>query len=290
MGGVIIASPTADENAVYLPTRKPADGKIGKTFAGGVLHAVSPRTGLTLWVREFPSFVAGRAVADGKHLFIVTYDGILYCLSNVTGETLWSLTLQATALSQPVLSDGRLFLGDENGFFHSLDARTGKTLWRYRTRAPVRVPAAFHDSVVYTAAADGYIYAILKESGERLWRVRAGAAVQSLVPTDKCIIATSFDNFAYCLSHQSGQKIWKHKFGARVLAVPLVASDGILFAPLSGSEYVVLESTSGRKVNSIVVGEDEIISASPINFYALLLLPTRKGLYAYTQHSNASSK
>jgi hypothetical protein len=61
-----------------------------------------------------------------------------------------------------------------------------------------------------------------------------------------------------------------------------VTEDGVLLAPLSGEECVVLAPRDGRKLNSINVGEDNNTGASPVFSGRLLLLTTRKGLFAYS--------
>src|SRR3712207_8489639 len=51
-------------------------------------------------------------------------------------------------------------------------------------------------------------------------------------------------------------RLWKRQLPGRVAAQPLVAEDGILLAPLSGEECLVLSLRDGKKLNSINVGED----------------------------------
>jgi hypothetical protein len=106
--------------------------------------------------------------------------------------------------------------------------------------------------------------------------------VQSVTPAGRCLLVTSLDNFAYCLSPRKGYRVWKRQLPGRVAAQPLVTEDGILLAPLSGEECVVLAPRDGRKLNSINVGEDNNTGASPVLIGRLLLVTTRKGLFAYS--------
>ena len=106
--------------------------------------------------------------------------------------------------------------------------------------------------------------------------------MQSVTPTKRCLIATSLDNFVYCLSAQRGHKLWKRQLPGRVAAQPVATDEGVLFAPLAGEECIVLDQKDGRKVNSILVGEDNNLAASPLLEGNLLLLTTRKGLLAFS--------
>lgn len=290
MGGVATAPPVVDEYALYLSIRTLEDPKKVKNSAIGTLQAISPKTGLTLWLKTFNSEISGGAVFDHTDfLFIATKDGLIYRLNKLTGDIDWKRQLPANILSQPAMNGSKLYVGDEKGALHAFDVNTGETIWRYQTRSSFRVPVSFFNDAVFVASTDGHVHALAQTSGELFWRVRTGASVHSLVQTSSCVIATSFDNFAYCLSHDSGQKIWKYKFDGRVLAVPLVTRDAVLFAPISGDEFIVLETLKGRKVNSIPVGADNITSASPVIYDDLLFLTTRQGLFAYTEHVKTNS-
>jgi outer membrane protein assembly factor BamB len=104
--------------------------------------------------------------------------------------------------------------------------------------------------------------------------------VQTVLATEKCILATSLDNFIYCLSPQNGVKIWKRQLAGRVAAPPLVLNGGVLVAPLVGDECVILNLEDGKKINSIYVGEDNNTEAAPLLSADTLLLTTREGLLA----------
>ncbi|MDQ3805706.1 MAG: PQQ-like beta-propeller repeat protein, partial [Acidobacteriota bacterium] len=185
-------------------------------------------------------------------------------------------------LSQPVLAGRRLYIGDESGTLFAVEQRTGRTLWRYQTRKPFRAPVGVAAETVYAASQDGHVYALEAGDGRLRWRARTGGAVQSVTPAGRCLFVTSLDNFAYCLSPRKGYRIWKRQLPGRVAAQPLVAADGILLAPLSGEECLVLDPRDGRKLNSINVGEDNNTAAAPILSGGLLLVTTRRGLFAYS--------
>lgn len=287
IGGQISTPPHADDDGVFVAAENivPADGT---SRAGGSLRALSRTSGLTVWVRPLPAPIRGGLVSQQATLFGGAADGRLYAFKKPSGEVLWVRQGRAPFASRPTLSGDSLLIGDEEGNLWAFNMETGKTLWRYRTRGAVRAAVAVVGETIYAGSNDGFVYALNRADGRLRWRARTGAAVQSITPTKRCLVAASLDNFVYCLSTGSGRKIWKRQLAGRIAAGPVATDDGVLFAPLAGEECVVLAQKDGRKVNSIFVGEDNNMAASPLLLGDLLLLTTRKGLIAFSNTATAA--
>ncbi|HEV3468444.1 MAG TPA: PQQ-binding-like beta-propeller repeat protein [Pyrinomonadaceae bacterium] len=281
VGGSISAAPAADEAALYVASENAGAEGEGPVKRRGAVRSLGQQSGVTLWLRTLPAPIRGQMVSDQTAVYGGAEDGRLYALKKATGELLWVRQHPAPFLSQPVLAAGRLYIGDEAGNLFAVEQQTGRTLWRYQTRKPFRAPVAAAADTVYAASHDGHVYALDAGTGSLRWRARTGGAVQSVAPAGRCLFVTSLDNFAYCLSPRKGYRVWKRQLPGRVAAQPLVTADGILLAPLSGEECVVLDPRDGRKLNSINVGEDNNTAAAPLLSGGLVLLTTRKGLYAY---------
>lgn len=282
IGGEISASPTADERAVYIASETIAPPSSSFSPATGTLRALSSQTGVTLWMRTLPMPIRGSMVSNETALFGGTSDGRLYAIRKQNGEVLWMKEFRTSFNSHPVIHGERIYVGAEDGTLLVIDLQTGRTLWHYRTRGALRAPVAVFNQMVFLGSLDNYIYALDDSDGRLRWRARTGAGIQSVTVTDKGLVAVSLDNFVYKLSYSNGKKIWKRQLAGRVAAQPLADEEVALFAPLAGDECVILDLKDGRKVNSIPVGEDNNTAASPIIINNILLLTTRKGLYAYT--------
>jgi outer membrane protein assembly factor BamB len=282
VGGSISASPSADATALYIASESGATAEKRNPNVLGAVRAIGRQSGVTIWLRPLSAPIRGRLVAGAEAVFGGAEDGRLYALKKSTGEILWIRQHSSPFLSQPVLAGARLYIGDEAGNLFAVEIATGRTLWRYQTQKPWRAPVGLSEGVVYAGSQDGYVYALEAGSGAVRWRARTGGAVQSVTPAGQCLLVTSLDNFAYCLSPRKGYRRWKRQLPGRVAAQPLVADDGILLSPLSGEECVVLAPRDGRKLNSINVGEDNNTGASPLLSGRLLLLTTRRGLFAYS--------
>ena len=191
--------------------------------------------------------------------------------------------------SSPVLYGRKLYVVDTGGSLYAIEESTGETFWRYRTRAQSGASLAIIEGTVFVGSDEGYVHAIDERTGRMRWRARAGAAVQTVQPAGKCLLATSLDNFVYCLSTQRGKKVWKRQLPGRVTARPLVLEDDVLLSPLAGDECVVLSLQDGRKINSVYVGEDNNSEADPMLSGDLLLLTTRKGVLAFSNQTPDAS-
>lgn len=282
LGGSISASPAADETGLYVASESGEEDEKKGMKARGAVRSLGPQSGVTLWLRPIPAPIRGKLIAGDGAVFGGAEDGRLYALKKATGEVLWIRQHTSPFQSQPVLWEGKLYIGDEVGNLYAVEQATGRTLWRYQTRKPLRAPVGVGEGLIYAGSHDGHVYALEAGSGALRWRARTGGAVQSVTPAGRCLVVTSLDNFAYCLSPRKGYRIWKRMLPGRVSAQPLVTEDGILLAPLSGAECVVLAPRDGKKLNSINVGEDNNTGASPVLSGRLLFLTTRRGLYAYT--------
>jgi outer membrane protein assembly factor BamB len=281
-GGYISAAPASDESGVYIATEIRAEGKSPVPAATGALRLIGKQSGVTLWVRSLHAPIRTALAVNSTNVFAGTVDGKLYSLKKSSGEVVWLKTNPSPFNSHPLLFDNRLYVGDEVGNLFAIEQNTGRTLWRYRTRGSLRASVAVSGGTVFAGSTDSNVYALSERTGRLRWRSRTGGGIQSVVATPRCVLATSLDNFAYCLSPQSGRRIWKRQLSGRVLSQPLAAPDGVLLAPVSGDECVVLDLNEGKKINSIDVGEDNNTGASPVRAGGLILLTTRKGLIAYS--------
>ena len=289
LGGVITSSPSADSRGVYMASEIPPSEGSKYPQATGVLRALGSQSGVTLWMRTLPSPIRGALASNASTLFGRSSDGRIYAVKKENGEIAWIKYGYMPFNSSPVLYGGKLYVVDSGGSLYAIEESTGQTSWRYRTRAQAGASLAIVEGVVFVGTDDGYVHAIEEATGRMRWRARAGAAVQTVQPAGRCLLATSLDNFVYCLSRQKGKKLWKRQLPGRVAARPLVLGDDVLLSPLAGDECVVLSLQDGRKINSVYVGEDNNSEADPLLSGDLLLLTTRKGVLAFSNQTPDAS-
>jgi eukaryotic-like serine/threonine-protein kinase len=282
IGGEVSASPVADDRAVYIASETifPPSRELRAT---GALRALGKEGGVTLWMRTFHRPLRGSLAMNSTTLFGGTSDGRVFAVEKATGSFLWVMQHWQPFNSHPSLYGSTLYVGCDDGNLFALNKKTGQTLWRYRTRGAVRGRAVEVDSVVYFGSADGYVYALNAVDGRLRWRTRTGAGVQVVAEGGGGLVIASLDNFVYKLSFLRGDRLWKRQLAGRVASEPLMATDGVLFTPLSGDAGVVLDLRDGKQLNTLPVGEDNNTAASPVAAGGVLLVTTRRGLMAFSR-------
>lgn len=286
-GGEISASPAADDKKVYVASEYGDISSTSRTTKGA-LRALGEEAGVTKWMRTLPAPIRGSLAVSSSSLFGGASDGKVYAIDKQTGLTQWTNQYSSSFESQPVLSGSLLFIGSEDGTLYAIDQASGKTVWHYRTRGPIRGPAAVASGTAYFGSGDAYVYAVREGDGRFLWRARAGAAVQSVARAGEGLLVASLDNFVYFLSLNRGSRLWKRQLSGRISSQPLTATDGALFVPLSSNSGIVLALRDGKQVNTLPIGEDNSIGASPVSVGDVVLVTTIHGLLAFSHPATGS--
>jgi outer membrane protein assembly factor BamB len=290
IGGDISCPPVFDTQRVYIISESQAfaDGN-RKTF--GVVRAISRASGITLWVREFPRPFRRGLSANSVSLFTSLDDGRFYSIDKLTGETRWVAQLSYRAPDAPLLEADKLYSLTGDGYLIALSQRTGKILQRYRTGGAVRLQAGVQQGTLYSATADGYISALREQGGSLalLWRKRAGAGIQDITATPEGVLVTARDNFVLLLEPSRGKRLWKRQMPARLAVPPSLGYGTALFSPVGEEACIALSLRDGKVINSLPIGQDNSVVASPLIVGDLVLIPTRKGLLAFAPAGKSPS-
>ena len=283
VGGEITASPLADGRTVYVASGgEQSEGVPSPTASEGAVRALGYMSGVTNWLSKLPRPLVGTLAANDHSVFGYSQEGHVYALRKADGQLLWVRKHGRAFTSAPLIHNDRLYLGSKDGEVYALDVKTGAIIWRYKTGGAISSNVTLSGRIICVGSADYHAYGLSLNDGRLLWRYRTGGRVQSVAATPHGFLITSLDNFVHLISPLRGKRIWKRLLMGRVAAPPVTTLEGALFAPLSGEECVVLELKSGRRLNSVYVGDGNNTAAAPLISGHILLLTTRKGLYALT--------
>jgi outer membrane protein assembly factor BamB len=123
--------------------------------------------------------------ADGKTLFVGSYDKSVYALSAADGSTRWTFATGGPVRRDPALSpDGStVYVGSDDRYVYALSAAAGSVQWRSATGDAVWCsPAVSADgSMVYVGSNDGSVHALRAADGERRWRFATGGGVMGSI-------------------------------------------------------------------------------------------------------------
>jgi outer membrane protein assembly factor BamB len=279
-GGLISAPIAANDNVIYIATRKlAADG----SEAGASLRVVDKTTGLTVWVKDYPRAFTSPLAVSAEHLYIGSADGAFYALDARNGDLIWKVATQDVVRGQARITANAIAFGSDDGALRVVEAQTGKLIWKLQTGGRIIGQPASHERTFYFGSGDGYMYAVDQATGKVRWRSRTGAAIEAppVIVGDRVLIA-SFDNFIYALSLTSGDRLWKRRLENRITTAPVVEGDAAMVAPLRSDYVAVFLNANGRRVNLYQLDKEYEIVAAPIFVGDTLILATSKGLVVAT--------
>lgn len=288
VGGDISVSPVVDTQRVYIISESHdlGDGN-KKTF--GVVRAISRASGVTLWLKEFARPLSRGLTAGTLSLFACLDDGRFYSIDKLTGETRWMIQLPHAPVADPILEDEKLYSLTLDGYLIAINQRTGNVLQRYRTGTISRLQLSVGRGTLYYGTEEGYMFALGERRGSLtlLWRRRVGAGLQNIVATPDGVLVTAQDNFVLFLESRHGKRLWKRQMPARLAVPPSVDNESALFAPIGEETCVALSLRDGRVINSLPIGKDNSVVASPLLLGDRVFIPTRKGILAFAPALNS---
>jgi outer membrane protein assembly factor BamB len=286
VGGDVLVTSVADSQNIYVASetnRLKIQTVQNADDYSGYVRALSRSSGVTRWLCKLPQPVHTGLVANETSIFADSTDGKVYAINKKTGELLWITQLPGHVSSPLVIDEKTLYAGTDTGYLLSLDQTTGRITWRYRTRRVLCAIKSTSNNSLYFGTPDGFVNALSEKDGELalLWRRRVGTGIQSISQTSNGILVTTQDNFVMLLEFQKGKNVWKKQMPARLAPQPLLTYDTGLFAPIGEDVCIALSLRDGKQVNTLFIGEDNSVVASPILANDVLLIPTRIGLLAF---------
>jgi outer membrane protein assembly factor BamB len=283
VGGEVLVSPVVDSQNIYVASE--INGLTAQNVDDyfGYLRALSRVSGVTRWICKLPQPVHAGMVDNETSLFADSIDGKVYAINKKNGELLWTTQLPGLAPSPLILNEENIYAGTENGYLLSLDQTTGRINWRYQTRRVMCLIRSASNNSLYFGTSDGFVNALGDKDGELtlFWRRRVGTGVQSISQTSNGILITTQDNFVMLLEFRKGKTVWKKQMPARLALQPLLTYDTGLFAPIGEEVCIALSLRDGKQVNTLFIGQDNSVVASPLLADDILLIPTRLGLLAF---------
>ncbi len=252
LGGQAYATPVVADGVAYIGT------------TGGVVNAIDPRDGKSLWTFSAgaPIFASVAVTADA--IYAVADNGYLYRLDRRDGKQRWRYPLGdgdvARVLphplvydwdwqgAQPLVVEDTVYVGAGDGGFHAVAAGSGQRRWRFDTRGAIRNAAAVANDRLYVASTDHFVYALDRATGRELWRNDTGAALDAVpVVHDGRVLVGNRGAGLLSLDAASGETKWRLYFwGSWVESTPVVR-DGVIYIGSSDLRRVsAIDPTDGH--------------------------------------------
>src|SRR5262249_43310771 len=112
------------------------------------------------------SGIAARAVVDGSHVYVGSFDSNMYALNTDHGTVDWSFKGGNWFWATPLVKDGVVYAACLDGKMYAVDASSGAQKWNYDTGSPLRAAPVFVGDDLVVASRNGDIGMLGQDSGE----------------------------------------------------------------------------------------------------------------------------
>ena len=267
------------------------DGKLFVSSGFGVLSALDPETGATIWSQDLGSpGTATPTVYDGR-VYVVAGDDVAWVLDTATGRVEWQLSATPDIHNvlggpAPALTEKYAVMAFGAGELQGAFRKGGLRLWDAQVAgqrsgvASAQVLDITGDPVVvgdrvYTGSHAGRTVALRLGSGKRIWTANEGP-LNPVWPAGESLFMVTDRNELVRLAAQDGTRIWGHAlplfderkprkqaqivghFGPIIAGGQLVlaSGDGRLrfFDPASGQMIRSVDLPGGATSNPVVAG------------------------------------
>ena len=227
------------------------DGKIyGYKFVDNALRTdpewLYPRQG------AMTGTIIGGIIISNNTVYFAMSDGMVYALDANGLYKKWAYKIPSIVWSAPVIDGNTLYIGCFNKTVYALNAATGTEIWKTKTEGSINSSPAIFDNKIFIGDYNRRFYALDAATGNIVWQF----------PTDD----TGADN----------PQNW---FWAKP-----VVFNGNVYAPCLDGNVYVLNPSTGKLVNKIVLG-DSIVS-SPVVIGNTLVVATSVASTAPTRQKS----
>lgn len=201
-GGILKASPSIVDGAVYIPSETPEVATLFK---------IDSQTGELIWRKEIlyehqftggtdmigsPTVAAGIVFASAN---LRTY----YAINATNGNTIWNFTnpeANEFIVSSPIYIDGKVFIVDKFDIT-CLNASTGKKIWNTFTGDEYYVSPSYADGKIYIVTSERNIFIFDAVTGEKIERyILPSASWSSPTPYGGRLYIGTKDWNLYCFA------------------------------------------------------------------------------------------
>jgi len=197
--------------------------------SGGSIVTASAASGRRYWSRRFNGSIAGRPLRVGNRIIFATQhrDGSVMALDIRRGRRVWEHELDARPAAEPAFADGFVYVATDDGVLHALHAERGSAMWQVRIGMLADQPPLVIGDDVIVAARDT-LYRVTRANGAVAARHPiAGAPTAPIAAHGDTVIVVTQTGTVAAYGERGARELWRHEVEAPVLAMPVIADDGV---------------------------------------------------------------
>ncbi|MCE0493169.1 outer membrane protein assembly factor BamB [Vibrio salinus] len=240
--------------------------KIFVASRNGLVKALDPKTGKTLWSKELEGEkavkLAGGIAAGLNKVFIGSETGLVYALDAVNGKLLWTANVSGEVLATPTTDGSFVIVNTSEGELVGLDQQDGKQKWVINTEVPNLTlrgdssPVAVSGGVFW-GTASGRLAAAISSRGQLIWQQSVGipkgsTEIDRLVDVDSSplvigatLFTVGYNGQLIAIDLRSGKPKWKRVYSS---ALDLASDGASIFLVTSKDHVVSVDARSGTEL------------------------------------------
>ena len=233
--------------------------KIFIAGTSGVITAINPSNGKTVWEADFDLPISGGPAVANKLLAVGTNQGDLLVIDAETGEEKWRAKVSSEIISAPAVGDGYVVARTVDGKIYAFDATTGKQAWFYDESLPPLTLRGDSSPIIFNGGAisgfsNGKLAVFILETGQLAWEKKiaipiGGSEIQRLVDVDltplvvgSSVYIGSFNGNLASLDFRNGEFNWQRELST---FQDMAAGDLLLFAVHEDSHLSAINRSNG---------------------------------------------
>jgi len=245
------------------------NGRLYVANGYGVVAALDPQTGKTIWMKNLEVPVRASPTAFGDRLYLITIDGRFYCLGGVDGTEIWSargLPQSASLMTStsPAVDGEVVVVPYPSGDIMAYRLTDGTAAWSENlSRAHQTSQIASMSDVARPAIDSGTVFAVghagrmiatQAKTGERIWSLSIPSSQPPCVAGDSVYVVDTGGRLM-ALARADGKTRWTMQLPqSKNWAGPLLAG-GSLWLVSSKGEVVGVDAATGRIGSQASIGE-----------------------------------
>ncbi|MCG9679404.1 outer membrane protein assembly factor BamB [Vibrio sp. Isolate24] len=253
--------------------------KIFVASRDGVVKALNPENGHTLWQQDLEQNVSARLsggiTAGYSQIFIGSENGQVIALNEETGEVNWRVDVEGEVLAAPATESNLVIVHTATGMLVALDQATGDSKWTISTEvpsltlrgnsAPITVSGG-----VFWGTANGRLAAAIAEHGQLIWQQpiatpQGATEIDRLVDVDasplvlgSTLYIVGYNGQLTAIDLRSGKSVWKRKYSS---STDLASDGGRLYMVTDKDYLVAVDARSGTELWSNEQLEHRLLTA-----------------------------
>jgi outer membrane protein assembly factor BamB len=213
---------------------------------------------------------ASPVYAAGK-IFTMDTDGVVHAISPENGATLWETQVRGAASTSGTLfgggvsyADGRLYATNGTGYAAALDPEKGGIYWTVRPGGPLRGAPTIANDNVYVVSQDNQLFALNPADGTTRWAgsgaIEIAGVLGAAAPAaaQGTVVAGFSSGELTAYRYENGQVVWQDALARTSISTTVtslsdidanpVIDSGRVYAIGQGGRMVAIELITGQRV------------------------------------------